>query len=130
MKRITEGYKGVNLLNFQWVSNDSWEFTFLNPKPGNSVATGFAFEPESVQCWGDLCEYMCRPEHSAFWTERNGYHLHKYFYFMARFFHFLPGAPQLGEWYTQENMTCKLELPELEAKLSVFGVVADAYTQY
>ena len=126
MKRITEGYKGVNLLNFQWVSNDSWEFTFLNPKPGNSVATGFAFEPEGIQCWDDICQYMARPEHAPFWLERNGYHLHKYFMWLVRFFHFLPGAPQLETFSTSG----KFELPELEAKLAVFGVVADAYTQY
>ena len=132
MKRIKEGYKGVELLGFQWVDNDSWEFTFLNPMPGNNVATGFAWLPEKeFSSWDDAVEFMTKPEHLPFWIERNGYHLEKYFFRMVDFFSFLPGAPTAeGGSLSLSSITGKFKLPDVQKKLEAMGVIPDAFAQY
>jgi hypothetical protein len=129
MKRIKEGYKGVHKLFFNAVENEdgSYEIVFLKGKPGNNVAEGFAFDDPAVDTWSELEEFFLRPEMAPFWLERNGFHVQKYFAFMARFWYFLPDVPKLSEM----NISGKLSLPDFQERIEkTFDIKPDAWENY
>lgn len=116
MVRITEGYEGVFNLFFSFVrynEDGSAHVSFIKGKPGNSVATGFAFDVPEIKNWGELEDFFLQDEMLPFWVERNGFHIEKYFNKIALFWDWLPGAPKVAPM----NLSGKTAIPSFEKKI-------------
>lgn len=131
MQRIKDGYKGIYCIgDFTYLGevNGGHEIGFLKGKPGNNIPSGFAFIVPEITTWQQLEDFFLLPEMEAFWMERNGFALEKYFCKIAKFWDWLEGAPQIEIW----NLGGKVSLPTFEQKIcdTFKGVNPDAYQNY